>query len=120
MLLAEFSERTGFTPTPECYHEFIEPEYNGSTLDKDAWCKKWKKENGIAKAYDWQVSRIYNLQCNYNAVKKENERLKERLQRAENEKEMWQGQATAHSHELDTLYPKIEKLNAIKNIISQI
>ena len=55
MLISEFIERTGFTPTEECYHKFIEPDYNRSDLNKDEWCKLWKRSNGVEKAYQWQV-----------------------------------------------------------------
>ncbi len=54
MLKEEFKERTGFNPSDECYHQFIEPEYNKSTLDKDVWCKQWKDRCGIQKAYNWE------------------------------------------------------------------
>ena len=52
MLISEFIDRTGFRPTEDYYHTVIEPEYNRSNLDKDAWCKQWKKTGGIKKAYD--------------------------------------------------------------------
>lgn len=52
MLVSEFIDRTGFRPTEDYYHTVIEPEYNRSNLDKDAWCKQWKKNGGIQKAYD--------------------------------------------------------------------
>lgn len=52
MLISEFVERTGFRPTEDYYHTVIEPEYNASDLEKDAWCKQWKKNGGIQKAYD--------------------------------------------------------------------
>lgn len=52
MLIKEFIDRTGFTPTDDYYHREIEPEYNRSNLDKDDWCKEWKKNGGIQKAYD--------------------------------------------------------------------
>lgn len=54
MTQKEFTERTGFKPTAACYHELVEPEYVNSDLDKDEWCKQWKKNGGIQKAYDWQ------------------------------------------------------------------
>ena len=50
MLISEFIDRTGFRPTEDYYHTVIEPEYNASNLDKDAWCKQWKKNGGIQKA----------------------------------------------------------------------
>ena len=56
MLLTEFQERTGFNPTPDCYTYCIEPEYNRSNLDKDAWCKQWKRNGGLQRAYDWQCN----------------------------------------------------------------
>lgn len=52
MTIKEFTQRTGFQPTNEYYHEVINPDYMKSDLDKDAWCKQWKKNNGIQKAYD--------------------------------------------------------------------
>ena len=52
MLISEFIDRTVFRPTEDYYHTVIEPEYNASDLEKDAWCKQWKKNGGIQKAYD--------------------------------------------------------------------
>ena len=52
MLIKEFIERTGFTPTDDYDHKEIEPEYNHSKLEKDDWCREWKKNGGIQKAYD--------------------------------------------------------------------
>lgn len=55
MLISEFIDRTGFRPSHECYEKHIEPQYNSSNLDKDEWCKQWKRKGGIAEAYQWQV-----------------------------------------------------------------
>lgn len=55
MLISEFIDRTGFRPSHECYEKHIEPQYNSSDLDKDEWCKQWKRKGGIADAYQWQV-----------------------------------------------------------------
>lgn len=55
MLLKEFIERTGFTPTEECFNMHINPAYMESKLEKDEWCKIWKKSDGLALAYQWQV-----------------------------------------------------------------
>lgn len=52
MLISEFIDRTGFRPTEDYYHTVIEPEYNASNLDKSDWCRQWKKNGGIQKAYD--------------------------------------------------------------------
>ena len=61
MLQQEFEERVNFTVTRDCYHEFIEPEYAASKLDKGEWCKQWKKDHGIQRAYSWMAKRIENL-----------------------------------------------------------
>lgn len=62
MLQSEFEERVGFTVTSDCYHQFIEPEYNVSKLEKDEWCKKWKKDQGIQRAYSWMAKRVEELE----------------------------------------------------------
>lgn len=75
MLQKEFEERTGFRPTSEYYHSVIEPEYNNSSLDKDAWCKQWKKDGGIQKAYDYLLDKSSNALN----LEKENKRLKSEI-----------------------------------------
>lgn len=75
MLQKEFEERTGFRPTSEYYHSVIEPEYNNSSLDKDAWCKQWKKDGGIQKAYDY----LRDKSSNALNLEKENKRLKSEI-----------------------------------------
>ena len=62
MLQQEFEERVGFTVTSDCYHECIEPEYNASKLEKDEWCKQWKKDHGIQRAYSWMAKRVEELE----------------------------------------------------------
>ncbi|MBO6310386.1 MAG: hypothetical protein J6N70_16435 [Oribacterium sp.] len=52
MTIQEFTDRTGFAPTESYYHSVIEPEYMASNIEKDAWCKQWKRNGGIQKAYD--------------------------------------------------------------------
>lgn len=52
MLLQEFERFTGFAPAAEYFNKVICPEYMSSPLSKEAWCKKWKKEGGIQRAYD--------------------------------------------------------------------
>ena len=62
MLQSEFEERVGFTVTVDCYHKYIEPEYNASKLEKDEWCKQWKKDHGIQRAYSWMAKRVEELE----------------------------------------------------------
>lgn len=62
MLQQEFEEKVGFTVTSDCYHVCIEPEYNASKLGKDEWCKQWKKDHGIQRAYSWMAKRVEELE----------------------------------------------------------
>ena len=62
MLQQEFEERVGFTVTSDCYHKCIEPEYSASKLEKDEWCKQWKKDHGIQRAYSWMAKRVEELE----------------------------------------------------------
>lgn len=52
MLLKEFAQRTGFEPTYKYFFEVIHPEYMQSELDKDEFCRQWKRKGGLQKAYD--------------------------------------------------------------------
>ena len=61
MLQSEFEERVGFTVTSDCYYKCIEPEYSASKLEKDEWCKQWKKDHGIQRAYSWMARKIDEL-----------------------------------------------------------
>lgn len=56
MMIQEFEERTGFYPDHALY-SFIEQVYTESDLDKDAFCKAYKKnENGFAE----KIQRDFN------------------------------------------------------------
>lgn len=43
MMMSEFTERTGYTPTYEEYH-YIEESYYEFDGNKDEFCKAWKKD----------------------------------------------------------------------------
>lgn len=75
MLISEFIDRTGFRPTEDYYHTVIEPEYNASDLDKDAWCKQWKKNGGIQKAYDALKEQAANEYANVLRLESKNRDL---------------------------------------------
>lgn len=49
MNIQEFTDRTGFTPTDDYYHNVIEKAYMQSDLDKDAFCKQCEAEGGKIK-----------------------------------------------------------------------
>ena len=75
MLISEFIDRTGFRPTEDYYHTVIEPEYNASDLEKDAWCKQWKKNGGIQKAYDALKKQAANEYANILSLESKNREL---------------------------------------------
>lgn len=57
MMKSEFIERTGFEPTEAEYRE-IEAEYMGCDIDKDEFCKTWKKQGGIQRLMRLRARRI--------------------------------------------------------------
>lgn len=75
MLISEFIDRTGFRPTEDYYHTVIEPEYEKSDLDKDVWCKQWKKNGGIQKAYDALKEQAANEYANVLSLESKNREL---------------------------------------------
>lgn len=75
MLISEFIDRTGFRPTEDYYHTVIEPEYNASDLEKDAWCKQWKKNGGIQKSYDALKEQAANEYANVLSLESKNREL---------------------------------------------
>ena len=75
MLISEFIDRTGFRPTEDYYHTVIEPEYNASDLEKGAWCKQWKKNGGIQKAYDALKEQASNEYANILSLESKNREL---------------------------------------------
>lgn len=84
MLISEFIERTGFTPTEDYYHTVIEPGYMKCDLDKDAYCKQWKKNGGIQVAYDAmcaeaanQYGRVLSLQYDVKTLNEQIDNLKD-------------------------------------------
>lgn len=75
MLQSEFEERTGLTITPEEYHE-IEKMYNAASeyIDKDLFCKEWKKysDSFLLKDYYERIKfleqQIHVMQEHFNPV----------------------------------------------------
>lgn len=95
MMIREFEERTGFFPTATMY-KFIEAEYMEFAGDKDAFCAAYKaNKDGIAgriqrkavaaecKAERQQVADLTRRDIEIDSLKKQIERLKADLDRAE-------------------------------------
>lgn len=62
MMMSEFIERVGFEPTTAEYAE-IEQEYMGCNVDKDKFCKEWKKNGGIQRLCRMRARRIEELEA---------------------------------------------------------
>ena len=62
MMKSEFIERTGFEPTATEYAE-IEAEYMGTDIDKDQFCKEWKKQGGVERLMRRRAYRIEELEA---------------------------------------------------------
>ena len=60
MTLEEFAKLTGFKPDKEYYHDYIEPKYLESDMDKREWCKQWVKKGGIQNVYN-DLNEICNV-----------------------------------------------------------
>ena len=61
MMISEFIERVGFEPTASEYRE-IEQEYMGCDIDKDQFCKEWKKNGGAQRLMRLRARRIEELE----------------------------------------------------------
>lgn len=61
MMMSEFIVRVGFEPTAAEYAE-IEQEYMGCDVDKDKFCKEWKKNGGIQRLCRMRARRIEELE----------------------------------------------------------
>ena len=71
MMKSEFIERTGFEPTEAEYRE-IEAEYMGCDIDKDEFCKTWKKQGGIQRL---RARRIEELEAELVKEKNDYDRM---------------------------------------------
>lgn len=74
MMKSEFIERTGFEPTAEEY-EVIEEEYMGCDIDKDQFCKEWKKNGGIQRLSRQRARRIEELEEKIAGMEREYNRM---------------------------------------------
>lgn len=74
MMKSEFIERTGFEPTADEYEE-IEREYMGTDVDKDIFCKQWKKAGGVERLMRLRARRIEELEAEVQQRTKEYDEL---------------------------------------------
>lgn len=80
MTRQEFIDRTGFTPT-EDHFKAIHEEYMaaGDGVDKDTFCERWLKNNGVQLGYDWMHSRLEGTEGELAAAKETNRELGNRI-----------------------------------------
>ena len=69
MMKSEFIEKTGFEPTPDEYAQ-IEHDYMGCDIDKDQFCKEWKKNGGIQRLTRMRARRIEELEYELETVRR--------------------------------------------------
>lgn len=74
MMRSEFIERTKFEPTAKEYEE-IEAEYMGTDIDKDEFCKQWKKNGGAERLMRLRARRIEELEIELSQRTKEYDEL---------------------------------------------
>lgn len=74
MMKSEFIERVGFEPTAAEYEE-IEAEYMGCDIDKDQFCKEWKKNGGIQRLMRLRARRIEELEAELKKEKADYDRM---------------------------------------------
>lgn len=81
MTRQEFIDRTGFTPT-EDHFKAIHEEYMaaGDGVDKDTFCDRWMKNNGVQLGYDWMHSRLEGTEGELAAAKETNRELGNRIE----------------------------------------
>ena len=115
MMINEFVDLTGFKPTDDYYHTEIESIYERSDMDKRDWCKQWKKNGGIQKAYDALREQAANDYANVLSLENEVKNLKEQLSRL---KDMNDSQSQIIRDEREKLFDANqanEKLNNERN-----
>jgi len=95
----EFTERVNLNVSPYYFDHYVHPVYMKSELDKDAWCKLWKRNGGYQQAYDWErmmrtscsdaidkhVKRIDDLNKKIEELERENRELRTRNNELEEE-----------------------------------
>jgi molecular chaperone GrpE (heat shock protein) len=74
MMKSEFIEKTGFEPTEAEYRK-IEAEYMGCDIDKDEFCKTWKKQGGAQRLMRLRARRIEELEAELVKEKNDYDRM---------------------------------------------
>lgn len=113
MMMSEFIERTGFEPTADEYRE-IEAEYMGCDIDKDKFCKVWKKSGGIQRLSRMRVRKIEELESKIREMGRRYDEMyaaySKRYQSLEKEMQRRVGEAT---EAYDLCQEEVDRLNGV-------
>lgn len=101
MMRSEFIKRTGIEPTGQEYAE-IEKEYMATDIDKESFCKKWKRNGGVVKLLKQRQQRIEELE----------KQLKETQKRFEQEQCAWEEHKQSLSDNLNFARKEIQSFAA--------
>lgn len=110
MLLEEFVQRTGFKPSQKDYC-IIEQQYMKFEGDKDQFCEKWIKENGIQQVYDDKITLINELQSQIEDLETVNGKLKNELEWSQG----WKLSDKAGTHMSQNDYLELKKVSGFMN-----
>lgn len=115
MMMSEFIERVGFEPTAAEYEE-IEREYMGCDVDKDKFCKDWKKNGGIQRLCRIRARRIEELEAEVNMKDRQYEEMDARHCRQFNE---MHSRLKGEVEEADRRYKKCQEANETLDYLLQ-
>ena len=118
MMMKEFTERTGVTPTHWEYEQIEELYYNFQG-NKDEFCKDWLANGGPEKMYAYRAARIEGLESllvdqakDYEAAITRQEDEIEKL-KAQLDREMeWKPADSAGTQSIEYLFRKTAKASA--------
>ena len=115
MLQTEFTQRTQIWVTEELFNE-LNKQYVASPLDKDAWCKQYKRKHelDITKAMADEIMRL--------RAELDEERFKRVQERRHADKELLEGRKTgnAYAEELMRIYDVKGDDKAMREMLAKV
>lgn len=110
MMKSEFIERVGFEPTAAEYEE-IEAEYMGTDIDKDQFCKEWKKNGGVQRLMRLRARRIEELEAELTKEKADYDRMDAQYCKKINEiRQSWKNESDSLKNRLKDSQNSNDKL----------
>lgn len=106
MMIQEFIDRTGYTPSAREYHYIEESYYDSPLPNKDEFCKQWKKDKKSGK---WEMELHFRMMLD--DQKAEYER---KIAEQEENLQFYREQFKEKQQLLETVKRQNEKLEALK------